>query len=467
MTMWRHAALRRYLGRMLFGTCGVLLLAAADASSVLVVRKDGSSFWAESARKDGDALVYIDNETRAERQIPLTELEQIIPRVRRGKPYKAEAVDKVITAIEGVIARHPQKLKKQLVPLLDEWRGVKEAGAGLADKIEAAIAGYEKSGRLVADFKQVDTSLGMLQYQDLSGAHTKRIEAERNRLRADVYQRNRQAFDELARGDSTTIADFRRLRDLGEALAGLKLEAADEKAIRAAVSRQRQATLSANARSAAAAFAEQKTLAAYLEGGAIYLDLRRQVAGNDRHRAEVDKRHGRLMSAAAAALKDYAFTRTGFPFTHAERKRMDRFYASETVQYTAIRGGVDERCFVLPRTVSANARLRGPLKLTVDLVFRADPPADTRLALEAALLGEDARFEAVRIPIAGSIKDAHLTTTVTFTHDHLDESYKTWQREHDPQPVLYLSVVCRPQNSDAETPWRALSHACGIRLAGG
>ena len=99
----------------------LLLFAAAEGlAAVLVVGVDGEVVWADSARKEGDKLVFVPQGGGEALTMPMAKVNQIIPRIKRGKRYTQREVAKVLKAIDKC-SREFRTLRKVLKPLELEW----------------------------------------------------------------------------------------------------------------------------------------------------------------------------------------------------------------------------------------------------------------------------------------------------------------------------------------------------------
>ncbi|MDP6450587.1 MAG: hypothetical protein QF773_07215, partial [Lentisphaeria bacterium] len=137
---------------LLFVTC------QAPAKS-LIISAAGKSIWAAEVRKDGDTLIYTaTNGTVASMPVKGA---KVVPGVVRGKRYRPEFIERVITLVDGLSDSHPH-LKKQLRPLHDEWLVLKtgtDETAGAA--VQEALDTFNASSRDYAAYNAAMTDLGM------------------------------------------------------------------------------------------------------------------------------------------------------------------------------------------------------------------------------------------------------------------------------------------------------------------
>ena len=106
------------------------ILFAVLVSSVqavdLVLTRDGKSLWAQNITTNNVVLNFVCNDTGKGTNIPLQQVETIIPGVTRGKQYSDEEITRALKAIAIAKGTH-LNLMKQLKVLENDWEAMRLA----------------------------------------------------------------------------------------------------------------------------------------------------------------------------------------------------------------------------------------------------------------------------------------------------------------------------------------------------
>jgi len=443
-------------------TVVILLLCLAEAhAAALIVRKDGSSVWATTARREQDTVVYISRDTGDEKRVAVTELDGVIPVVKRGLQYTPEKIQKYVERIRKVRTRHP-RLLRQLNPILQEWEALQEPSPEFDDEIAAIVDRFEKSERDAPAFRKARLDLDMIKYKDVQGAYASRVDDIIEQARSEYVATNMVRLVELARSKAMSVNTFIALRDLARDL--LEATGGEESTrVREILERSRETGLDVNCRYAASSFASRgKTINAYLHSSRVLFLVRDEIASTDPVRSEVEHRISGLRQQAAAALPDCNFGWNGYPLTQEDlgilRGTKRR---SSTVSFTSLT--VDEQCLVFPRQQPRDLRFRRPIRVPVRLVFNREQPSDRTFGLVAMFGGKHGMHShTVKLPPPRIVK-GHWDLTFSYDFSELHPDFVLHGDDRG-NKWFYVYLVWFDESRPDGEEWSPMSFACSWPL---
>jgi len=163
------------------------LASGAFASVELILTKDDRTFWAENARTNDTAVLFVDNESKNETNLPLSEVEFILPTVEKGKTYTEEEVKTNLKKIAEARKGHGTLLKQWRI-LQDQWELVLRVdSAKLNAKIDAAMAKFQAGNKDSQAYRDAMLTLGMLGFKDTTSTTTKSA-TEKNTTNKDASE---------------------------------------------------------------------------------------------------------------------------------------------------------------------------------------------------------------------------------------------------------------------------------------
>jgi hypothetical protein len=440
---------------MRFIVLATILFLQTDQSlaSVLVVRKNGSSFWAESAKKADSKLVYTDDAGKSG-SLSLEEVSQIIPKIRRGKQYPPATVNKIVGVIETELKRYP-RLKKQLVALRDEWKTLQQPTPDISADIAKLGTDYEASEHDLPAFTDFTTKLGMLAFRDLRGTYTADIETLESRVQSEFFTQQHGRLMKQLRPKMPT-GEFVQARSVVRSLITLGIDDARGKAL---TSRMEQARLSIlkNEMAKAKLMLSDAKLPGYTAANAIIFELIEQVADSAAHKATLQKALASFQSTVAKSNRNIAFDKRGFPFTRPDMEAMQA--NKEGFRSMVLFSQIEPRAFVFPRSIPSRIAFNEPVRIPLSALFRATPPDYSKLGIAIHVLGPQGLVEH-STPLPIKILDARAEINLAFDL-RVDPAIVAFHKAQGQPGVVYLSLACLPTGADK---WQMLSHACELRM---
>ncbi|MFT5127570.1 MAG: hypothetical protein ACI8W8_001174 [Rhodothermales bacterium] len=432
----------------------ILLFQAGQClAAALVVRKNGSSFWTETAKKAGEKLIYTDDAGR-DGSIAMAEISQIIPKIKRGKQYPPATVDKIVGVVETELKRFP-KLKKQLSALRDEWKALQQPAVDISADITNLGKAYDASERSLPAFTDFVTKLGMLRFRDLRSTYSSDIETLEGRVKGEFYTRQHALLMKQLR-PKMSIDEFVDARSLVKSLRSLGIDESRGKALSSRLEQARIAILKREMAKAKVILSGNK-LPGYTAANAIIFELRERVAESAAHKATLDKALASFQAAVAKANRKLAFDDRGFPFTRSD---MDALTANkDKFRSMILFSEIEPRALLFPRSIPARIAYNAPVRAPLTALFRATPPAGAKLGIAIHVIGPQGLVEhSTALPI--SILDARADINLAFDLRVAPEVVE-YQKASGKSGVVYFSLACLP--TGAET-WQMLSHACELPL---
>jgi len=438
----------------------ILCLGAAGESrgAFLLVRKDGGTVWASSARREGDVVQYRERDSGEDRSVPVAELDGVVPVVKRGKQYDAKLVQTFVDRLEDLKGKHPRQLRT-LNQLLQEWKVLQAPVAELDDRITQLVREYQQGDKTTESYKKVVLDLGMLKYKDMRGAYTARIDEECARITGDHVARALKHLSEVAGAPEIGIERFVEVRYLCEHLLQVA-EADTQLTVRNYLAACRKKAFEGNCRKSAETFtAGRKTVDVYLAASRILHGVKEEIAATEAQKADVAGRIEDLVRQATAAQRAYRFDYKGYPL-----RREDVELYNRAKDYTSCLTfafiPVSDQCLIIPREIPKPAAMGRSFTVPVRLIFNRAQPPDRRLGVVVMLCGEGEvthshteELESLRI------KDGHVD--ITFRGD-LSKVGKDFAPVPDKagRTNVYVYLAYREDAGEGEYRWPAISHAC-------
>ena len=422
-------------------------------ASVLVVRKNGSSFWAESAKKADGKLVYTDD-SGVDGSLAMDQVSQIIPKIKRGKQYPPVTVDKIVGVIETELKRFP-KLKKQLAALRDEWKALQQPAPDISADIAKLGSAYEASQCDLPAFTDFTTKLGMLRFRDLRGTHAGGIETLESRVKTEFFARQHGRLMKQLR-PKMSINEFIDARSLVKSLITLGIDDARGKSLKSRMEQARLYILKSEMAKAKLMLSGGK-LPGYTSANAIIFDLREQVAESAAHKATLEKALASFQGATGKTNRKIAFDDRGFPYTRAD---MDALKATqEQFRSMVLFSEIEPRALLFPRSIPGRIAYNEAVRVPLTAIFRATPPDYTKLGIAIHVNGPQGLVEhSTALPI--KILDARAEINLAFDL-RVDPAIVEYAKTQGGTGVVYFSLACLPTGAEK---WQMLSHACELRM---
>jgi hypothetical protein len=417
-------------------------------ATVLVVKKDGSSFWAESAEKEDGKLVYESG------SVALEEVSQIIPKIKRGKQYPPATVDKIIGVIDTELTRFP-KLRKQLTALRDEWKALQAPAPDISADIAELGKTYQASERDLAAFTDFSTKLGMLRFRDLRSTYADDISKLESQVKTEFFGRQHKLLVTRLR-PKMPIDEFVEARSLVKSLLSLGIDEERGKALSTRLEQARLSILKTEMAKAKTIFSGQK-LPSYTAANAIIFELRERVAESAAHKATLDKALVGIREAAAKANRNIVFDDKGFPFTREDVAGLDKY--REQFRTMILFTEVEPRAFILPRAIPARIAFNEEVRVPLTALLRAVPPEGSKLGVAIHVLGPGGLVEHAT-PLPLQFIDARAGINLAFDL-RVDPEIVEYQKAQGNPGTVYFSLACLPAGAEK---WQMLSHACALPM---
>ncbi len=353
----------------IYTLCLLLVTCQAPAKS-LIISAAGTSIWAAEVRKDGDTLIY-KTTNGAEASMPVKGA-KVVPGVVRGKRYRPEFIERVITLIDGLLGSHPH-LKKQLRPLHDEWQVLKTgtdetAGAAVREALDTFNAG----SRDYAAYNTAMTDLGMIDYKDVQGRFADQTQAAIAKVKTGYHTVGLAKLRKLAAQGSASIDTYRQLKPLADELLLTKPSEATAQEARTLRTTAKKQAIKGTMQTIKAARRGDMTIEIYLQCRGLLTDLRTYVINSGKATTAIDEKLADLVAEADRSLPEYGFKNNGFPLhrdDHKLIKRMAPFYS----QFAPASLQIDKQAFLIGETMPPRVRRGRDAELTFRVVFNRLP----------------------------------------------------------------------------------------------
>jgi len=421
----------------------------------LIVTKKSEGVWATTARRVDNKVIYISKDTGEESSFQVSELDGVIPKVRRGKSYKPDEIQKYIDRIKSLRTKH-FRLLRQLNPLLQEWESLQKPSPELEDEIEAQATAFRSGNRGPKAFEKASLALEMVKYKDLAGTYTDRIDGLTEEMRAECLEINMQRFVRFARDSpKNRIGIFVKARVLGGQLKRITTHTAQKAQISKMVADTRKRTFDTNVRTAYSTFMNVKSIDAYLDSARILDWLKKEVADTDAAKSGLDRQIGSLVDLIAKKKPTYDFSRDGFPVGPDDKaiRRKTSAYSSR-VTFDTI--PLELECYVVPAAAPPRIRFGKPFTVPLRLIFRRAQPKDRDL-VAVVMLRKQREMHRHAIHLQ-KVQIRNGRADVVFREDFgkLEDAFVPVREPRRGGVAYYVYVGYEVGNGE----WQAISRAC-------
>ncbi|NQT94535.1 MAG: hypothetical protein HQ559_17400 [Lentisphaerae bacterium] len=431
---------------------GIVLQAQAMK---LIVTKKGQGVWATTARRVDKRVVYISKDTGEESFFPVTELDGVIPKVRRGKQYKPDEIQKYIDRIKSLRTKH-FRLLRQLNPLLQEWESLQKPSPELEGEIDAQAATFKASDKGPTAFEKASLALEMVKYKDLAGKYTEQIDQVAKDMRKECLEVNMPRFARFAQDSpKDRIGVFVKARLLGGQLTRIATDGAQKAQISKMVADARKRTFDTNVKMAYSTFMNVKTIDAYLRSAQVLDSLKKEVADTEADKSGLDRQMSSLVELITKKEPTYDFSRDGFPMGR-EDKAMLRNAGAYTSRVTFDTTSVELECYVLPAASPKRIRFGQPFTVPLRLIFRRAQPKDRELVV-VVMLRTQRGMHRHAIPLKNvQIRNGRADVVFREGFTQLEDGFVP-VREPRQGGVTYYVYMGYAQG---DNEWQAISRAC-------
>ena len=438
----------------------VVVLSAAVQADVLVVTKKGESIWATTAKKDGETVTYSRRDDGVDVTSPASELDGVLPVVKRGTSYEKEEIEKYVERIKKVRARHPALLK-QINGILQEWENLLKPDTETEGKIAALAEEFGGGRKDTKSYRRLTVEMGMLQYKDMQGKYAARIKtilADAKKEYVSTNQARMQAFVGSGKADVDT---FLKIKALGTDLQQVADAPMKEK-LQEVLNKSAAACLDAGLREAPKVFAGARTLDGYLESSRQLYLLKNEVAATEDTQSRVDKALDQLIAQAAAAIKTHDFAHHGFPLTQEDVRQFNAAdERASRVTFADIKS--DNACLVVPTRSPGRLRFGQSFEVPVKLIFNQAQPAGRVFGMIVQMHQKGGGLNQYTIRLKPfTIANAQATATVQDDFSAVDRNFTLGPSDKMGNSYYFCCLAYRASedNGNGQEDWRALSSFC-------
>jgi len=440
----------------IYALCLLLVTCQAPAKS-LIISAAGRSIWAAEVRKDGDTLIY--TTTKGTGASMPVKGAKVVPGVVRGKGYRPEFIERVITLIDGLSGSHPH-LQKQLRPLHDEWLALRtgtDETAGTA--VQEALDTFNAGARDYAAYNAAMTDLGMIDYKDVQGRFTDQTQAAIAKVKAGYHTAGLARLRKLAAQGSASIDTCRQLKLLADELLLTKLpEAAAQEARTLRTTAKKQA-IKGTMQTIKAVRRGGMTIEIYLQCRGLLTDLRTYVIDSGKATTEINKKLADLVAEAGRSLPDYGFKNNGFPL-HRDDHKLIKQVAPFYSQAAPASLQIDKQAFLIGERMPPTVRRGRDAELTFRVVFNRLPQEGGQFGI--LIYGHGGRKGSKYVvPLREfKIQDGHGRAIIRDDFTRLDERIVKGQAPGKFNTFAFLAYTDERDSSPSD--WHVLSAGCPL-----
>ncbi|OVE73473.1 hypothetical protein BVX94_03775 [bacterium B17] len=443
--------MKKYLGIIISIICVSVNLHADQ----YIVTNEGKATWAVGTTKKGDSIVYTEKSTGNEVTVPISDLDGVIPKVKRGKKYSEEYIQKQIAKLKKLRTKHRKKILRPLNQLLQEWEMLLKP----SEEIETGIPRFESvfmgSPKDTADFKKAHMGLGMLKYKDMRGAYTQKIDDALKRVQDAYVVASMSRLASWSKNTKLELAQFHVAKKL-HAEAVQYVDGATKTKATALFEQARVNTTKHLAQSAGVHFAKNKNVDGYLHGYDMLRKIKDEVAETEVDQEAAVKRMDDYRGKVARYLSAYTIDEKGFPIPKKEASLMSDFkqYGSAYV-YTSDTF-VEQAVFVPaknPGAIRVNS-MGTPIKFRI--FFNHPQPAGRDYGVRVSINGTEYSKSQVFTftdPIKVTNGNADLTFQCQFSW--LPDDFVPGDPETG-RKYVSVSLGYKPENAG----WKPMSNVC-------
>ncbi|MDP7398321.1 MAG: hypothetical protein QF541_15735 [Lentisphaeria bacterium] len=440
----------------IYALCLLFVTCQAPAKS-LIISATGRSIWAAEVRKDGDTLIYTTT-NGTEASMPVKGA-KVVPGVVRGKRYRPEFIERVITLVDGLSDSHPH-LKKQLRPLHDEWQVLKtgtDETAGAA--VQEALDTFNAGSRDYAAYNAAMTDLGMIDYKDVQGRFTDQTQAAIAKVKTGYHTVGLARLRKLVAQGSASIETYRQLKLLADELLLTKPPKAAAQETRTLRTTAKKQAIKGTMQTIKAARRGDMTIEIYLQCRGLLTDLRKYVIDSGKATTEIDEKLADLVAEAGRRLPGYGFKNDGFPLhrdDHKLIKQVAPFYSQATPSSLQI----DRQAFLIGETMPPTVRRGRDAELAFRVVFNRLPPDSGRFGIFIYGRGSRKGGKYV-VPIREfKIHDGHGRAVIHDDFTRIDE--RVVKRQAPGKFNVFAFLAHTDERDPSPADWRILSAGCPL-----
>lgn len=418
-----------------------ICLCAFARGESFIVTKAGKGFWAASARKENEKILYIDKESGEEKNLPVGDVEAIIPKAQKGMQYPVDQVKSRVSSLKVLEQKH-EGLTRVLNQLLQEWEAYLKEDPDFEKKVDDVAAAFNSSDKLTRAYKGATMDLGMLKYKDMSGKYTAKIDKLVEDVKKDYIVSGFARLEAMANTNKIDISDFVEVRDLAVSVSEL-CDAAQKQKAGMFREKARLVALGVNTRKALAEFASSKTIDAYLSGRDRLHRTRGVIASEDSHRKVIDGMIAGLMRDAGRALPAYNFEVNGYPLSRNDREMLDK-YRNFSSRVSWKSDDFQEQCLMIPLKQPEKIALNRRFTLPFRLVFNRIQPKDRKYSISVYIPGvkDGVGSYSSSIPLEGlQVTNGHAEVTFAHDFDQAKDGYVPGAAD-DGRVHVYVTLEC-------------------------
>jgi hypothetical protein len=435
--------------KLLFVLLVVGLAYSGLAEERLIVTSEGQGFWATSVSQKGDQIMYTNKDTGERKSVAISSLHGTVPRVVRGKKYKAADIKKYIARI-GMLQRKHKGLYRQLQTLLQEWQALQKPSADLTPKIDELTKAFDSSDKRTKAYRRATAGLGMVRYKDAAGNLGEKLDSVLAEMKADYVKTNKIWLDAQAlAADTMGFADFPAFEQLTKDVRR-EVDAGDKAALDAALARTRAKVIAGQCKVAYTTFVATKSIDSYLDASWLMCGTKENVTDTEEQKSALDRQIASLVEMTMKSNPKYTFDAMGFPLSQATRKVIT------AAGGCASRGksgneSFTEQIFMLPEKRPAGLRFGNSFSVPLRLVAQRAQPKGRTFALIVTYPGAGGKTHEI-----GAIQFKDGVAQALLNEKFAGLAGRKLRPTKEGRTYFYFHLAYK----DAGSEWSAISKTC-------
>jgi hypothetical protein len=445
------------------------ILFAVLVSSVqavdLVLTRDGKSLWAQNIATNGSALTFVCNDTGKGTNIPLQQVETIIPGVTRGKQYSEDEITRALKAIAIAKGNH-LNLMKQLKVLENDWEAMRLAlGPEMKNRIDDILASFSTNKTSREAYSTAILNLDMLRCKDIMGVSSSKLDVAMDTVQQEYMGTSIRKLEIEAASPKLNVDAFLKIKGQVTRALGKDISADESNRLTKVLCNARTMTLKQELANVREAIATIKSVAGYLKCRTVLVRLKKDAAATKEEAFELERALSSVTAAARSALPDYDFSTGAYPLSKKDREHLA---ATQAYSSTQIVFGtpVEEQCFIVPNETPRLATLGNKLALPVTIVFNRLPIEKVEYGVALAGANDQPSTRSYTKLVLPALSEGHAEIRCPLNFPAAGQDFMPFRDSNGTYALVYLA--CR-RNSEGkpleDSDWKAISMACRIPVA--
>jgi len=438
------------------------LATGAFASVELILTKDNRTFWAENTRTNETDVLFVDNESKAETNLPLKEVDFILPTVQKGKTYTEEEVKANLKKIADAQTGHG-KFIKQWKLLQDQWQAaLRTDSSELTGKIDAAVAKFKAGYKDSRAYRDALLTLGMVGFKDATGTCKGPLDDAIATVQELYMGVSIRQLESLISVEKLTVEDYGKVKTLS--LTALRRAPDDDaKKIKMAYAKARAKMIGQGETEARGFLAAGKNLNNYLKSRTVLLGVGEEFAATADERATVAKILVDITQTVQKAQRNVEFDEKGYALSKKDRERIEATKSCSAGPDAKVGASFREECIMILHQAPPALTNGSTVTLTTTLIFNRLSDAKRDYAVAVIGKKDDAVARSyIKIPklvLSGGRSDFLLPLNTAIL-----KGAEPCQDEEG--SFLLVCLVFRPAGApDDPDPWKTISAPQRIPVA--